>query len=96
MNHEPVLHLRVVLTYEKPSLQLNIVDNNKKLWLKNVNEKNGKQYFKIVIGHNIFNLFFLIRIAIKNNKIMSKKFIIIIHKTTQKYKCFFSMNNGVK
>ena len=38
----------------------------------------------------------MIGIAIKNNKIMNKKFIIITHKTTQKYIGFFSMNNGVK
>ena len=79
MNHEPVLHLRVVLTYEKPSLQSNIVDNNKKLWLKNVNEKNGKQYFKIVIGHKtLYFLAFNLKHIIKNKiKIKIKKAIYV-------------------
>lgn len=71
-NHFPVLHFKVLLTYENPSLQSNIVDNNKKLWLKKVNDKKGKQNFRIDIAHNSFNVLFLILIAIIINNIEIK------------------------
>ena len=77
-------------------MQSNIVANNKKYWLKKIKEKNGNEYFKIDIGHNIFNLLFLILNAIIKTNIVVKKFKIIKIITAVKYMWIFSLNRGVK
>ena len=42
-----------------PFLQSKMVNFNKKLWMKKLKEKQGKQNFKIVTGHNIFYSIFI-------------------------------------